>query len=511
MTTGMTTGMTEMQLPRNAMKRLVDLIDRGVEDDIFFPISSKETIFRREWPTYHNVVPEIVEISYKGNAAWGQRITVPLTYKDTGDLLSWVCLRLQPRSWLGGDLDAKLQSGQGSYDDSSRAWMWASSLGSIAIQRVELEINETTIESWSGDWMDVWSRTWLDGGRAATWDYDMYAKIPGPDLRTRPDWTATKPTEDGYIYCWFPFSFFRRPASAFPLIAVGEHEVRLHITLRPFHEVVRRRGIPRTNPAEIPLGETIVVNDVTGPSPVPYEYTLPTTIPTFEDATVFVGVVHTAEPLRSAYLRIPFEMMYEPVTHMVFDVADKVTQTTTGPQGSVTMQMPLRNLNGPIREIVWFLRRKAAWRYNEWTNYGTLLEDEWLATLPAAPATQIPQQEPIMLHARVMVDNAIWYEDSEQKCRSSFGLNHRGGVRATAGMVYGVVFGTGAEELQPSATVNASRSTIRLVLDIRPPAPPSEGETGCVGDATGWEVHVFGIGLNWMRFVSGQAVPLFKD
>jgi hypothetical protein len=27
----------------------------------------------------------------------------------------------------------------------------------------------------------------------------------------------------------------------------------------------------------------------------------------------------------------------------------------------------------------------------------------------------------------------------------------------------------------------------------------------------GWDVHVFGIGLNWMRFVKGLAVPLFKD
>ena len=27
----------------------------------------------------------------------------------------------------------------------------------------------------------------------------------------------------------------------------------------------------------------------------------------------------------------------------------------------------------------------------------------------------------------------------------------------------------------------------------------------------GWDVHVFGIGINWMRFESGMAVPLFKD
>jgi hypothetical protein len=27
----------------------------------------------------------------------------------------------------------------------------------------------------------------------------------------------------------------------------------------------------------------------------------------------------------------------------------------------------------------------------------------------------------------------------------------------------------------------------------------------------GWDLHVFGIGLNWMRFAQGMAVPLFRD
>jgi hypothetical protein len=28
---------------------------------------------------------------------------------------------------------------------------------------------------------------------------------------------------------------------------------------------------------------------------------------------------------------------------------------------------------------------------------------------------------------------------------------------------------------------------------------------------SGWDLHVFGVGMNWMRFVKGLAVPLFKD
>jgi hypothetical protein len=152
------------------IKRLVDLVDRGPEDDLFYPASSNNTIFHREHEPYHNVVPEIVEIGYQGNAAWGQRITVNLTRKDSGDLLQWLCVRITPRSWLGGDLDAKINSGLWDYKNPESAWMWAGSLGTAAIKLVEFEIGDSIVESWPGEWMDIWSRAWLEGGRAAVWE-----------------------------------------------------------------------------------------------------------------------------------------------------------------------------------------------------------------------------------------------------------------------------------------------------------------------------------------------------
>lgn len=472
------------------IKRLVDLVDRGPEDDLFYPASSNNTIFHREWAPYHNVVPDVVEIGYQGNAAWGQRITVTLTREDSGDLLSWLCLRLRPQSWLGPH-DAKIRSGLWNYQDPARAWMWASSLATIAIQKVEFEIGDAVVETWPGEWMDIWSRMWMDGGRAGTWDADMYAKLPPGVLRdpTRPPWTTVEPTEDGYVYCWLPLCMLRRPETAFPLIAMGEQEVRVHITLRPFADVVRRRAVPRTSACEVPLGETVVLLDNTGATPVPWSYTLPSVAPGFDDATVFVGVVQTEDPLRSRYLRSPLELMYEPVTYAHFDLPESVAGNTTA-----TVNFPLREFNGPIREICFFLRRKTVWRFNEWTNYGALAEDDYYPQYQGA--VTVPQQ-PILVSAKLMVGNAVWRDETENWWRLEYGLAHRGGVRLTGGFVYGFVLGTLSEELQPSGTVNASRADMRLTLTMQA--------------ASDWDVHVFGIGLNWMRFVKGLAVPLFRD
>jgi len=486
------------------IKRLVDLVERGPTDDFFYPASSNETIFSRRSTPYHNVTPEVTEVTYKGRMEWGGRITIPLTRGETGDLVQWVCLRLQPRSWMPADMEANLKSGYWDYADPSGAWMWAASLGSIAIQEVQLEINDTIIEKWPGEWMDVWSRTWMDGGRAAVWDSDIYGQLPSTVIHDsgRPAWTTLQPTEDGYVYCWLPLAFMRRPTTAFPIVAMGDlQEMRIHIIFRPFQDVVRLRSRPRVSPSETPLGSTIVVLDKTGDTPIPWAVEIPNHVPGFDDATVFAGVVHTENPQRSAYLRAPFEMLYEKIMHMEFDMP----LLQSGPPGSTQqMLLPLTSFNGPLREICFVLRRKAVWRFNEWTNYGSLLEDE----LVAAAGTQ----RPLLSMASLQVGNATWNSDSEEWWRVEYGMSHRGGVRLTDGMVYGYCFGAGArwsvEDYQPGATVNASRADLRLDLTIT--VPPTTA-AGCNEDGRGWSVHVFAVGLNWMRVQDGQAVPLFRD
>jgi hypothetical protein len=510
-----------------AMKRLVDLVDRGPRDDYFFPASSNETIFRRTWPVAFNAVPDIVEVGYQGHAAWGSRITVTLRPDEVGDMVSWICLRLRPRSWLGEDVAAKVEAGDWVFEDPSAAWIWASSLGTAAIKEVELQIGETTVERWGGEWMDAWSRRSLDAGRAPVWDADLYGQIPVEVLRTGcvsvgdcPAGLSTvRPTDDGYVYCWLPLTFLRRPQTAFPLVAIGPStEVRLQITLRPFQDVVRRRAVGRTGPGEVPLGQTVRFLDVTGETPIPYDVRLPTRVPDFEDATVFAGVGLLEEPLRGAYMREPLELLYEPVTHMVFDVPDVLAHERGVGGGTVSMQLPLRELNGPVRELVFFLRRKAVWAYNEWTNYGSLLEPELAASIPVGGSlalNEIPQQRPMLRRARLLVENAVWRDEAEEWWRVDYALAHRGGVRSAAGMVYGFVLGDAArwtaDMLQPAGTVNVSRAEMRLDLEVAPPAAsPFQGCEGPWGGSS-WEVHVFAVGINWMRFSEGVVGPLFKD
>ena len=484
-----------------SIKRTVDLVDRAPEDEFFTPQASNSTLFHHTRTPAHNVVQEIVDLGYRGNAAWGQRITVNLRRSESGDIVQWLCLRLTPRSWLPSDVEESIRVGDWDYADTSGAWTWASSLATQAIQRVEFESGDTLLEAWGGEWMDVWSRIGMDVGRAATWDADIYGQMPPWALRDvgRPAWTATRPTEDGHVYCWLPLALFRHPRTGLPLLSIEEktQEVRVHITLRPFADVVRRRAVVRATPCEVPLGSTQVFLDVTGGTPIPWVRTLDVNVPGFEEVSVLAGVIHTDGARRTSLMRMPQELLFEPVSHAQFD--NPGMGVTGDGCVTVTMNLTLTTLNGPIREIVWFLRRKGVWAYAESTNYGALLEDALVAT-----ATTPLTQRPLMTKARLRVDNATWREEDEVWWRMEYGLGKRGGVRAAGGMVYGFSFGEAArwspDSLQPAGTINGSKVDVRLDIDVDASLAPE-----------GWEVHVFGVGVNWLRFTSGQAGLLFSD
>jgi hypothetical protein len=68
--------------------------------------------------------------------------------------------------------------------------------------------------------------------------------------------------------------------------------------------------------------------------------------------------------------------------------------------------------------------------------------------------------------------------------------------------VYAYSFAQDPTKFGPTGSMNASRAEMRLDLTIIPPTDV---------DNTEWEVQVFIVGHNWMRFQNGLAERLFTD
>jgi Major capsid protein N-terminus len=471
--------------PVGDMKKIVSLVDRGAFDNIVYPQDATTTVFQPAFRPYHNFTQDVTVWPFAGAAEWGKRITFTVPWPWQTDLISWVALRLKPFHWLPADAYNHLYVTQDwKYFDASRGrdeWVWAKSLGSVAIAKAELEVDGVIVEQWSGDWSDVWRRASLDPSKGIGADDAMFGIGGGPT-----------PTEDGYVYCYLPFWFSRWTNTAFPLVST-ERPVRIHITLRPFTEVVRHAGADKSSCDETPLGQTFQVRDLTVPVGAGVRrqtVTVGLAVPTMEVAELVCGTAMIDGELRKAYRDAPHEIMMNPVVEMAF--SEPLKYLVGVPNGdTVTIGLPLTAANGPLRQIFWFLRRKDVANRCDWTNYSATLEGE--------VDTIFNPRRPLLRSAQLLVGTAVWVDQDEAWWRSQGALPLAGGYRVAGGYVYAYNFTEKPNSFAPAGSLNASRVDLRLNLVVEAPVGAE------------WEVVVFFVGTNWMRFQNGLPNLLFMD
>ena len=464
--------------PVGTMKKLVSLVDRGAFDDTVYPQSETSTVFQPDFKAYHNFTSSISVWPFTGVAEWGKRITFQVPYPWEVDMLSWIALRIKPFSWLSPDVYRRIyETQEWTYEFPNSEWIWTKSLGTAAIALVEMEVDGVIVEQWSGDWCDMWAKTAIDFNKSIGWDDSVTGPLGG--------------TEDGSVYCYLPCWFARKLNTSYPLISC-KGPLRFHITLRPFHEVVRRRGQDKTSCDESPLGQTFRVRDWRTPFTKYVTITNSFATPTMEVAELVCGTAQIDGELRKAFRDIPHEIMMNPVQEIRF--AEPLKYLIGTPNGStINIGLPLET-NGPVRQLIWFLRRKAAGTLRaDWTNYSAILEAD------ADPVWN--PVKPLLHRAQLMLGTSVWVDQEESWWRSQGSLPLAGGIRVYGNYIYVYNFTEKPNSFDPAGSANASRIDMRLNLEVNQPA----------GSDKEWEVVVFVVGTNWMRFENGIANILYMD
>jgi hypothetical protein len=311
---------------------------------------------------------------------------------------------------------------------------------------------------------------------------------------TNPTINNFLPSDDGYVYCYLPFWFSRHRNTAFPLLSCyGADKVRFLITLRPFHDVVRKLAVAK-GCKETPVGQTVTVRDYSFPfrknQTVQFEHS----IPGFEALDFVCGISHIEGGLREAYIQDPHEIMMNPVVETNFAEPLKYVTTKAG-DDYIRIGLPLTMANGPIQQIVFFLRRNAAAeQWADWNNYSAMLPGE------GDPVWN--PVKPLLVHAQLLIGTAVWVDQDERWWRATGDIQLPGGIRAYGNYIYAYNFASRPHEFDPSGSANASRVDMRLNLTVAPPGGAKDAE---------WSVSVFLIGRNWIRFQNGLAGLVFAD
>jgi hypothetical protein len=169
----------------------------------------------------------------------------------------------------------------------------------------------------------------------------------------------------------------------------------------------------------------------------------------------------------------------------------------------IEVQLPLE-LNHPVTELIWILRRKAAKINSEWANFTPNI------SLETSPLMEYPSW---INHATIRINGSEVISAPGDWFREHIARKHKGGITAYQQYIYGFSFAEKPADHQPSGTANMSKATtVTLNLRVNPPIVqllPAD----CVFDQTvlsGWEVFVYAMHYNWVRFENGICNKLFS-
>jgi hypothetical protein len=458
----------DWRAPRGNITTILDLVDRDAQDDAFFPYTADTSWFAPDGTARSiEFTPALQTFSYRGPAGFGQKIVVDIGERY-GDFIHSLAIQVQLDSWMKRAADVArfacgdLSTGPG----SSNLWKWSQFLGNCLIERAALEIGEEVIEELDTVLSHIALTTWPDTNMSKS-----LAQVIEAD-------------DEGRVTCLLPFWFSRIPfREAFPIVACSEGTVRLHITFRRFEDVVQRLGTGELGCDDTPLGGvgTAIVTATGETEEIPYS----AVAPGFKDIAVLSYSSFLGSDVRGQYMRRPFEVLYRHIQSCIVDNPVKYAVTKSNRFTDANDIVVPLDFNGPVEEIFWVVRRKSAVAQRTLCDFSL-----------GGAATDDP-----VLHTTIRINGAVVAEGTGQAMRARFAGLHRGGIAMYHKYIYGYSFARTPGEHAPSGSLNFSRAqNAELRLSLR-----------SAGDGDNWEVHIYGVGLGWLRFERGLCGRLFSS
>ena len=282
--------------------------------------------------------------------------------------------------------------------------------------------------------------------------------------------------------------------------------MRIDIKLRPFDNVVRNYNGYRANCTDTPLQKSVTfLNTTTNTTTTTTTLSQP---PAFRDFRIVTTCAYLTGTLRDKFLRQPFEQMVKLVQPFSFEEPLKYLVSKPNlHSNTVEIQLPLE-LNHPVTELIWVFRRKGVIINNEWANFTPSLGFE------SSPARIFP---PWLSYATLRINGSEVISAEGDWFREHIAKKHKGGITSYQSHIYGFSFAEYPEQHQPSGSANTSRATsimlnlkvnIPITTDITTLASPCIFDPAVIG---GWEVFVYGIHYNWLRFENGVCNRIFSS
>jgi hypothetical protein len=443
--------------------------------DLYLTASPEVTWFRNTFKTYSNFACESIRVDFqRTDAQFGEKTFLRAKIPRLGDLVS--------SCYLVADIPAI-------YSGNPLRFRWAQFLGECMIDNCAVMVNGTVVDRHYGEWLHVWQQLCLNGEKRETYNImtgntsDMYEPeannfehriFPLMERLYPKGIDPIKPSIRGKtLHIPLQWWFCRQFQCALPLIALAYSEVEILLELRPIRELYRlyyinEAGTNGYHAPQVGNGAHHIMNFVAASERRKV---------TPNDTVVNLGLrlevnyifLETAE--RSSLATKPMDSLIE--------VVSRIERLRVGQSSSVDLQ-----LQGPIKEMVWVLRRSDRTNRNSWMDFTDNGRD-------------------IMLSAKFLFNGLERQQEKDATYYNSVvpWQHHSGSPKPG---VYCMSFSLYPEQghTQPSGSVNASRiNKIQMLIRTRQPDDASYH----------YDLILFAVAYNFLRISNGQGGLLFAS
>lgn len=352
---------------------LLQLAAKGIQDTF---LTDKPNInhFKKVFKQYTPFATEQIKLDFNGDVQFGKKITCVIP--RSGDLLSNIYLnvKLPELTKTSGDFAG-----------------WTNSIGNAMIDYVELEIGGSIVDKRYGIFMEIWDElidNKIENILIGKFDTNLVLKD-----------SAISATE---YYIPLNFWFHNDLALALPIISLRNHEIKIHIKLRPFSELTHYDGV--TPPLDVQI----------------------------TNINLMANYVFLDNNERSRYANSDHKFF---ITQLQMNPVVAYKANTKNIKTSL-------EFNHPCKELLWVFTETISEENNDWFNFSKRVPNGDLVT-------------ELMSSCKFVIDGSERFSNNEKYFRSVQHELHHSNISNKHIYIYS--FSNNPEVWQPSGSLNFSK------------------------------------------------------
>lgn len=476
----------------------------NVDRMAFLTLNPQVTHFKSVYKKYTNFSTQYITEQPYGDAIlqWDSEKTVQFQIPRNGDAMRDVFFTFELP-----DI----------YSNSGYQFQWIKRIGEYIVKSVAIQMDTAVIDTHYAEWFHAYSELNLEEGKKQKY-YKMIGNVPELyDPANAPGNNGIYPGNPNFpsivnnkVYLPLAFWFNKFSSMCFPLIAIQKTNVYITFTLRRLSELFTVVDVGNTNVRVKPYTQTQYIGQFMYPK---------TTASTLNiNAKLEVNYIFLDNEERKRFALQSHDYLINQL--------QLINNTVTT---SASVQIDLKNLNKPITELVFMIRRSDMEDVNEWSNF-----TNW--NIQNVPPYSIGYMNPYGSPLTITPTNLVYYKtknllksatlrlmtldittgfvrnndtlgqiDGKDNIFYNLMQNYNSNRNMPDEGIYTYSFALDNTSLQPTGSINMSTITNKdILMNLTQIAPTGYNTTPFNTTTYNYNVFVFAVNYDILKILGGM-------